>query len=196
MSRRANYAALAQMGALRDWVVSFSGSRPDHAGQSVVDAHRDAHDLAGAKGAADRNPNPGAADFDPTRPTGSVVHIGVEGTVQLTDRAAHQQSGSLCGAVCIVGDRPAESAVGGPIGGRPQSPKEFRAVDSRVVGLTKACDFATGVHGRAIQVAGRKVAPPTVTTAQTTPPALSVAQPGAETAEVETVLKALQEVPL
>jgi hypothetical protein len=39
-------------------------------------------------------------------------------------------------------------------------------------------------------------APSVVTTAQITPPALSVAQPGAETATVVIFLNALQDVPL
>src|ERR1039458_1709508 len=123
----------------------------------LLTPHYYAHDLAGAKGPAGGNANTGAADFDPSSPTGSVIHIGVEGIVQLTDRAADHQSGTLCGSVSIVGDRPAQRTVGGPIVGRPRSAEEFRAVDhSRVVGLTKAGDFAAGVHGRAIRVASRR----------------------------------------
>src|ERR1700733_15819054 len=110
-----------------------------------MDAHYDADDLASAEGPAGGNADSGAADFGPSSPIGSVVHIGVEGVIQLTDGAADNQSSALCGAVSVVGNRPAQRAMGGPVVRRLRTPEKFRPVDrSRVVGLNKAGGFATG----------------------------------------------------
>src|ERR1700733_7987730 len=130
--------------------------RSDSAGQLVVRAHDNAHDLARPQRGARGRAHASTANRGKTRPGRSVIDIGVKriGVCADTVYSANQLVRGLLGHPGICIDRAADGTVAGPVGQSPSSSIETGAEDARVVGFGEAHHIPARVHRYAIGFAG------------------------------------------